>query len=364
MTSNSALSSIIAPAAETICIVPCRSRARISSSSAPRSFAPTNSSRRMPSGSISSRSTLSSVRRRHIHRLAVVGEDDLEARLGGDRLAADARHGLDHDELPLRLVVAEDAKVGDEPDVAGPVARRLPRLGGNDAARRADHLDALDQRGPAVARHIDHIVPVHVGDIRHAALPRQPELAARRLGQLEIVGATARVDLRRADDLVRHDAGLVVGRIGVVAAAMGDRRTRIHRLEQRQRHRAGRDIDMAAAERADEEVRRMRRLGEAVGDIAEGRDRAGAGEGLVVEHPRDPHRHQLVGGRRLQARARRCGTVRARPFRPAPSQPAAAPPMELPPAFAARRRASRGRRREFLGCAGSRSHSSGRHEVG
>src|SRR6185503_6692434 len=48
--------------ADTISIVPCRSRARISSSSAPRSLAPTNSSRRMPSGSISSRSTLSSSR--------------------------------------------------------------------------------------------------------------------------------------------------------------------------------------------------------------------------------------------------------------------------------------------------------------
>ena len=306
---------------------------------------------------MSSRSTLSSCDGGQVHRLAVVGEDDLEAGLGKYRLAAHARHGLNHNQLAMRLVEAEDAEIGNEPDIARLVAGAPAVLRRDYAAGRTHHFDALDQRCPAVARRIDHIVPVHVGDIRHPALPWQPQPAARRSGQFEVVGSPTRIDLRRPDDLVRHEPGLVVGRIGVVAAAMSDRRLRIHGFEKAERHRAGSNVDMPATERADEEIRRMGRLGQPVGDIAERGHGAGAREGLVVEHPRDPHHHQFVDAcGRIRGQSRRCGKPWPRSPRPELSRRGAASPTAPARGAPAPRPDCHVDRRALLGSGRSRSH--------
>ena len=148
---------------------------------------------------------------------------------------------------------------------------------------------------------VEQIVAVHVGDVGHAALPGQPDEAAVALAQRDGVDAAASIDLRGADDLMRHRAGLIVGRVGVVAAGMRHRRLAIQTFDQRQDHRARRDVEMAATHRSDDHVRRVRRLCQPVGDVGQRRHRACAGKALIVEFGGDAGGDDLVDGRLLFA---------------------------------------------------------------
>ena len=121
--------------------------------------------------------------------------------------------------------------------------------------------------------------------------------AAVALAQRDRVDAAVPIDLRGANDLMRHRARLVIGRVGVVATGMRDRRLAIQAFDQRQDHRARRDIEMAATQRRDDHVRRVRRLGEPVGDVGQRRYGARTGEALIVEFGRNACSNDLVDGR-------------------------------------------------------------------
>ena len=59
-----------------------------------------------------------------------------------------------------------------------------------------------------MAGQIEHIVAVHVGDVGHAALPRQPDRRAVALPQRDRVDAAAAVDL--GGDLLTNGDGLLL----------------------------------------------------------------------------------------------------------------------------------------------------------
>ena len=225
---------------------------------------------------------------------AVRREADRESGCFGDPRPRDAGKRLDHDQFSAVLVEAEDAEVGDQPHLARAVALRAPLLVADIGAAAAGDVDLPDQRQRRVPGDVEHVVAMHVGDVGHAALAGEAHEAAVLLAEADVVDAGVHVDLRRGDDLVGDGARLVVGRIGIVAAGMRHRGLGVEALEQAQHHRARRDVEMAAAHRRDDHVGGVRRLGEAVGDIGERRDGAGAGEAVVVEFGGDADRHPLV----------------------------------------------------------------------
>ena len=172
---------------------------------------------------------------------------DIEAGGLANVLAADAWHRFDHHQFARRRVEPEDAKIGEHQRLAGPIAMRRAFGSVKQSARRTGDLDtASTTESGRMPGDVEQVVAVHVGDVGHAALSGQADDAAVALAQRDGVDAAATIDLRRRDDLVGHRAGLVIGRVGVVAAGMRDGRLAIQPLDQRQDHRARRDVEMAA----------------------------------------------------------------------------------------------------------------------
>ena len=110
---------------------------------------------------------------------------------------------------------------------------------------------------------------MHIGDIRHAALPRQPDQRPVVLPERNRVNTAAAVYLRGGDDFMRDSARLIEGRVGVVASGMGRRRLAVQRFDQRQNERRWRHVQMSTAHRGQDHVRSMGRLGKPIGHVGE-----------------------------------------------------------------------------------------------
>src|SRR5215204_5317151 len=107
---------------------------------------------------------------------------------------------------------------------------------------------------------------VHVRHVGHPALTWQADAAAAGGDDLNVVRVSVPVNLRRADDLVRYAASLVIPVVALIPTAVDGGGLEVERFGEGHQHWAARHVDEAAIGGHQHQIGSMGPLREEIGD--------------------------------------------------------------------------------------------------